>query len=232
MGKVEQSMLMSGAVECRVIPNGVDLKIFNSQGRPGARETLGIPAKSRMLLFTANSIRNNPWKDYQMLRAVLEQVRMRLKGVDLLFVALGEDGPSEQFGRAELRFVPYQKDPRLVAHYYQAADVYVHPAKIETFCLSVIEAAACGTPVVATDVGGLSEQIENGKTGYLVPSGDSVMMAERIVEILQNNGLWLSMEVASAERARRMYCMGKHANEYLEWYNEIIEQRSQKRVEA
>jgi glycosyltransferase involved in cell wall biosynthesis len=74
--------------------------------------------------------------------------------------ALGENAPAEDVGGAELRFVPYQKDPETVARCYQAADVYVHAACAEVWGLTITEALACGTPVVATAVGGIPEQVK------------------------------------------------------------------------
>jgi glycosyltransferase involved in cell wall biosynthesis len=79
----------------------------------------------------------------------------------LVFVALGEDAPAERIGAAEIRFVPYQKDPAVVARYYQAADIYIHSARADTFPNTVLEALACGTPVVATAVGGIPEQVKS-----------------------------------------------------------------------
>ena len=225
MDKVKQSMLMPGIAEYRVIPNGVDLAIFNPQDRGCARELLGIPPHSRVLLFAANSIRNNPWKDYQMMREVLGQVDISMKGQELLLIALGEDAPSEKIGRATIRFVPYQRDTRLVSRYYQAADVYVHAAKADTFPLTVIEALACGTPVVATAVGGIPEQIDEGETGYLAVPGDSRMMAARIVEILHSDALRAKLGRKAVERARQSFDLNRQANDYLTWYHKILSQK-------
>jgi len=224
MKKVQQSILMPGIVECRVIPNGVDLEVFNSRDRADAREQLGISASSRVLLFTANKIRNNPWKNYQMLRAVLEQVEMRYKEQDLLFIALGEEAPPENIGRSVMQFVPHQKDARHVALYYQAADVYVHAAKVDTFPLAVLEALACGTPVVATAVGGIPEQVVEGETGFLVPSGDSLMMAARIIEILDNDALRRILGRNAETYARLRFDLKQQVNDYLAWYREIVGQ--------
>ena len=101
---------------------------------------------------------------------------LKSKSAFMLCIALGETAPSEQIGDIEIRFVPYQKDPEQVARYHQAADIYIHPARADTFPTTIIEALACGTPVVATAVGGIPEQIVEGKTGFLVPVGDAGAM--------------------------------------------------------
>lgn len=222
MDKVKQSMLLPGVVEGRVIPNGVNLEVFNPGDKVVVRKSLGIPANARVLIFVANRIRNNPWKDYQLLRAVLEKVSMSLPSQELFFIALGEDAPPEKVGGAILRFVPYQKDAALVACYYQAADVYVHAARADSFPLTILEALACGTPVVATAVGGIPEQIDHGVTGYLVPLGDSDMMVARVVAILQDGGLRAEMGQKAVERARQLYDLQRQTNSYLEWYHEIL----------
>ncbi len=155
--KVEQSMLAPAVVEERVIPNGVDLSIFHPAPREEARAALGLPAEGHILLFAANGIRRNMWKDYATLRGAVE--RLADNGEDILFLALGEDAPAERIGRAEIRFIPHQPDTALVARYYQAADLYLHAARADTFPTTVLEALACGTPVVATAVGGIPEQV-------------------------------------------------------------------------
>jgi len=135
MDKVQQSMLMAGAVECRVIPNGVDLSVFHPADKQAVRATLGMPQDAKVLLFAAKGIRRKIWKDYQTMRAAAALVAEPLQEQKVLFIALGEDAPAERIGQAEVRFVPYQKDPEAVARYYQAADVYIHAARAETWVL-------------------------------------------------------------------------------------------------
>lgn len=160
MQKVRQSMLLSSMVEERVIPNGVDLFVFHPDDRSAVRAALGIRQDAKVLLFAANGIRLNVWKDYQTMRTTVALVAESFKQEDVLFIALGENAPAERIGQAEIQFVPYQKDPNVVAHYYQAADVYVHAARADTFPNTVLEALACGTPVVASAVGGILEQVK------------------------------------------------------------------------
>ena len=97
---------------------------------------------------------------------------------------LGEASPPERIGDVEIRFVPYLKDPRKVARYYQAADLYLHPARADTFPTTILEALACGIPVVATAVGGIPEQVMEGQTGFLVPVGDARALARRVIDLL------------------------------------------------
>ena len=77
------------------------------------------------------------------------------------------------------------------------------PSRSESFGLVALEAAACGTPVVAAAVGGLTTLVDDGRTGYLVESRDPDEYAERIGRIVSNHHLAASMSVASSTMARR-----------------------------
>lgn len=221
MEKVKQSMLTPSIVEARVIHNGVDLTVFQPANCRSVRAVLGIPQDTIMLLLTANGIRRNMWKDYDTLRSSVARVAEHMDGQRVLCVALGEDLPMERVGRAELRFVPYQKDPDVVARYYQAADVYVHAAKVDTFPNTVLEALACGTPVVATAVGGIPEQITDGETGILVPQSDVTAMATAIWRLIADVSLRQKMGNAAAEHARRFFGLDRQVNSFLSWYEDV-----------
>lgn len=222
MQKVEQSMLASAMVQGQVIHNGANLSVYHPAEKQDARDRLGVPPTKRVLLFAAQGIRDNTWKDYPTMRDAVARVAESLCGEEVLFIALGEDGEADRIGQAEVRFVPYQRDPATVARYYQAADVYVHAARVETFPNTILEALACGTPVVATAVGGIPEQIEEGVTGFLVPAGDGEAMSERIVRLLLHEQLRRHMSTQAAESACRDFGLDLQANRYLAWYKEIL----------
>jgi glycosyltransferase involved in cell wall biosynthesis len=226
MGKVEQSMLVAAVVEARVIPNGVDLSVFHPGDKAAARAALDIPQEASAILFTANAIRRNIWKDYQTARAAVALVAERQRGQALLFIALGEEAPAERIGQAEIRFVPYQKDPEAVARYYQAADVYLHAARADTFPNTVLEALACGTPVVATAVGGIPEQVEEARTGFLVPPADAQALAARLAAVVSDDTLRQSMSTRAVEAARRRFDLRRQADMYLDWYHTLARHQS------
>jgi len=232
MQKVEQSILAPSIVEARVVHNGVDLSVFHPADREVVRTELGIPMDARVVLFTANGIRRNMWKDYQTLRIVVGRVAECIHEQKLLFIALGENASPEHIGGSEICFVPYQNDQKIVARYYQAADVYVHPARADTFPNTVIEALACGTPVVATAVGGIPEQIKSigqpnysldEATGVLVPLGDGEAMAEAIVILLTNTPLREQLAENAVKDARKRFDLKQQVKTYLEWYQAIVE---------
>ncbi len=231
MDKVEQSMLRSGIVQARVVPNGVDLAIFQPGDRAQARRDLGLPDAARLVLFAANGIRANPWKDFAALRAAIACVADQPVGADLHFIALGEDAPPEQIGAARIRFIPFQADPTIVAAYYRAADLYIHAARADTFPNTVLEALACGTPVVATAVGGIPEQVipldhAADPTGILVPPGDATAIAAAIERLLTDAPLRAILAHNAATDAARRFGLERQVETYLAWYREILDARA------
>jgi glycosyltransferase involved in cell wall biosynthesis len=225
MQKVEQSMLAPAIVERRVIPNGVDLSIFHPANQYMARSALGLPADAAIVVFAANAVRRNTWKDYQTLRTAVGQLAAALIDRTVLFIALGEDGPTERIGAAEVRFVPFVHSPEDVARYYQAADIYIHAARADTFPNSVLEALACGVPVIATAVGGIPEQIEDEVTGFLVPGGDAQSIAVRARQVLTDTSLRRFLGVQASETARQHFDLRTQASSYLAWYEELLDHR-------
>jgi glycosyltransferase involved in cell wall biosynthesis len=140
----------------------------------------------------------------------------------LIFIGLGEDAPPETSGEAELRFVPYQNDHRTVVLYYQACDLFIHASKAETFPNTIIEAMACGKPVIANSVGGTKEQVSE-RTGRLVPVGDVQAMAAGIAELLSDGDGLERLGRAAAKEARQRFDLDKQAEAYISWFKYIVE---------
>jgi glycosyltransferase involved in cell wall biosynthesis len=239
-------MLAGGVVEARVIPNGIDLSVFTPRDRRAARAEARLPQDARILLFAASGIRNNIWKDYHTMRSAVEILGKKLHGQNVLFVAVGESAPPERIGAAEIRFVPFQSDPQAVARYYQAADFYVHAARADTFPNTVLEALACGAPVVATAVGGIPEQVRalnvggagagsladdafpcgNGSaenaTGLLTPPGDPQALAAGIEHLLADENLRRRLGENAAADARQRFDLNRQVDDYLNWYRKLL----------
>lgn len=225
MEKVEQSILAPAVVDARVIPNGVDLSVFHPADKARIREEMGLSQDARMVIFTANGIRKNIWKDYQTMRNAIGIVSKSLRDQKVIFLALGEDAPSEQIAQAVVQFIPYQAEPKAVARYYQAADIYIHAARAEVWGLTITEAMACGTPVVATAVGGICEQVDDNVSGFLTPPGDSKAMADKIIRLLTHRELRQQMGKQAAEIARKRFSLNRQGDDYMAWYQEILDNR-------
>jgi glycosyltransferase involved in cell wall biosynthesis len=235
MGRVERSPLAAGVAEARVIPSGIDLTVFRPGDRQAARAALGVPPDARVLLFVGYNVRGNPAKDYPTLRAALERLGARWHGPRVLFLARGEAAPPERAGPVELRFVPFGEDLNAVARFYQAADVYLHPARVDTFPNVVLEALACGTPVVATAVGGIPEQVKGLRggagggcdageaTGILVGPRDADELARGIERLLADDALRRRLGDNAARDARARFDLRRQVDDYLAWYEELAE---------
>ena len=190
-------MLAACVSQSRVVPTGIDLSVFRPSQREAARERLDIPQDAKVLLFVANSARRNVYKDYGMLSAAVARLAGACKGQKVLLIALGDSAASDLHADVEIRFVPHVKRSAEVARYYQAADVYVHAAAADTFPRAVLEALACGVPVIATDVGGIPEQIlsldsgvrPDDATGITVPAGDVEAMTRAMARLLTDEAL-------------------------------------------
>ena len=236
MDKVDRSILGPAVRSSRVIPNGVDLSVFRPGGMREARGRLGLPEEARILLFAADWLGRNVFKDFETIRDAVARTSGKNRKAPLLFLAVGDRGGTERAGSAEIRILPYQPDPAVMADCYRGADLYLHAAKVETFPLTVLEALACGTPVIATAVGGIPEIVrsltpwgrEEGTrpddpTGILVPPRDGASMAEGIDRLLEDEGLRRRLGENAARDARGRFDLAGQAQAYLDWYEEIRE---------
>ncbi len=221
MGKVKQSMLTQGIIEARVIPNGVNRDIFRPGDRDAARHRLGLPREAVILLAAATALKSNPWKDY----ATLEKAVQLVAGIQterfIILLALGAKAPAERRGQLELRFIPFLEDPSAVSLHYQAADIFVHAARVDNFPCTVLEAMSSGLPVVASAVGGIPEQIVSEKTGLLVPPGDATALAHAIATLVDNAELRKEMGASAAEDAALRFDEQAMFSAYFGWYGEI-----------
>jgi glycosyltransferase involved in cell wall biosynthesis len=241
MDRVQASMLMGGVVERRVIPNGVDLEVFHPADKGSARERLDIPQDARVLLMVANRIRDNLCKDYGTLHGALERMIDGKERGPILFLGVGEEGHGQAMGGAEVRFVPFVGDPRDLARYYRAADLYVHAAKADTFPTTILEALACGLPVVATAVGGIPEQVRGldgllehapwadlnpwgpeAATGLLVPPNQQEALATALSMLLSDRDRLRGLGENATADARGRFGLDRQVAAYTRWYGEIL----------
>lgn len=225
MDRVAQSMLAPSAALSRVIPNGVDLSIFIPGLRDEARRALGLPLGDSIALIMS-SRRERPWIDGKTLGGAVDRIA-ELKPATI-FLAVGDETNPLGGDRARIRRVPYQKDPRRLAMYYRAADVYLHGARAATSPLSILEALACGTPVVACGVGGIPEQIRPlhasiESTGILVEPTDAGAMAGGVLAVLEDAHLKRQLGEHAVRDARARFDRIAQVAAYLEWYRTIID---------
>jgi D-inositol-3-phosphate glycosyltransferase len=210
--EVHQLVELYGADPQRIeiVPPGVDHAFFSPGDRRGARQALGL-GDQPVLLFVG---RIQPLKGADV--AVRALAELSASHPDALLVvvggASGQDGPAEQARVRDLvatlgltprvRFVPPQPH-HLLSTYYRAANVCLVPSRSESFGLVALEAGACGIPVVAADVGGLSTLIDDGRTGFLIDGRDPAQFAAAAARVLDDPALAAAMAQATVTRARR-----------------------------
>jgi glycosyltransferase involved in cell wall biosynthesis len=245
--RVEASILAPAVADLRVIHNGVELDTFQPGDRQAARAALGLPASGFLLLFVGSTVVTNPFKDFATARAAAGRTAEILDQPVTLLV-LGGDGPDRREGRLMVRSVPFQEDHSRIARYYQACDLYVHAARADTFPGAVLEALACGRPVVATAVGGIPEQVRSRSgagsregwpaypaseaTGELVPPGDAEAMARATAALLAHEIARAQLGMNAARDARRRFDARLTCGAYVDWYRTILERRGARDVWA
>jgi glycosyltransferase involved in cell wall biosynthesis len=223
MRLVEASGIAGETALTRVIPNGVDVGTFTPGNRAEAKSELGLPRDRPVVLFAARNAAGNPFKDFPTLLAAMPLVAAQ-PGSSPLFVALGADAPVEAAG-ADVMSAPFEHDPARLALWYRAADVYVHPTRAESFGLTIAEAMACGTPVVASRVGAVPELIVEGESGLLVDVGEPQGLAIAVSGLLGDAARRQSIGEAGVARIREHFTLERQADAYLAYYAEIAETR-------
>jgi D-inositol-3-phosphate glycosyltransferase len=197
----------------RVVAPGVDTELYTPGDRATEKASLSLDGRT-VILFVG---RLQPLKQPEVAVRAIAELRSRNPELaeKLTLVVVG--GPSGRGGvqpaslsklAAELGIsralrlegtVPHDLLPR----YYRAADAVLIPSRSESFGLVAIEASACGTPVVASDVGGLRVAVRDGVTGTLVPSFLPAAYADGLARVLTERGLGDAMGSAGAHFARR-----------------------------
>jgi D-inositol-3-phosphate glycosyltransferase len=193
-----------------IVPPGVVHAFFSPGDRVGARAALSHlgPFPGPVLLFVG---RIQPLKGLD----VAVQALAELDDADAVLVVVG--GASGAGGQAEIdrihklaasrgvservRFADPQPH-HMLSTFYRAADAVLVPSRSESFGLVALEAAACGTPVVAAAVGGLRTLVDHGHTGFLVEGRDATQYAAHAERILRDPSLARSLSAQAALRAR------------------------------
>ena len=214
----------------RIVPPGVDHAFFGPGHRPQARRALGLPLDGRLLLFVG---RIQPLKCADVAIETLAELRQD-GDQDYRLVVVG--GPSGPHGEKALRGLHDVADARgvgdhvhfvdpqpheLLSSYYRAADVCIVPSRSESFGLVALEAAACGTPVVASAVGGLTTLVDHGRTGFLVDAGYPEAYAAAVRQVFAEPLGAERISTAAVLRARGYTWRGA-ASSLVELHDELV----------
>ena len=224
-GEARQSALLAEH-KITSIPNPIDTYTYKVGNKTEARERLGLPHDKQILLFVSQRVTN------------------RNKGINYLVEAcqlLANKYPDMQErtaiailgGHAEeieglLPFATYSlgyvSDERRIADVYHAADVFVLPSLSENLPNTIMEAMACGVPCIGFKVGGIPEEIDHQKNGYVAAYCDAQDLARGIRWVLTEAD-YDALSKAAVTKVKRCYSQQSVALKYTEVYNEAIAQK-------
>jgi D-inositol-3-phosphate glycosyltransferase len=201
----------------KVIPCGVDLKLFKPIPPLRAKRVLGL-SERKFILFVG---RIDAIKGIDVLIRAIHHLTCKPSEShrDLGLIIIGgerdldpqTESQEEQRLRkmvAQMRLqdrVAFWGSQRqdLLPYFYSAAEALVLPSRYESFGMVALEAMACGTPVIASRVGGLQYTVEDGRTGFLIPEGDWRLLADRICEVVENPPLRERLVAAAKEKVKQ-----------------------------
>jgi len=227
--------LVSQQGNIEVIPCGTDVERFGSIPRQAARQKLGIAPEAKMILYVG---RFDHRKGIETLVRAVGQSSLR-STADLRLVIGGGSRPGKsdgierdriegivaELGMKDITRFPGRLDDADLPVYYAAADVCVVPSHYEPFGLVAIEAMASGTPVVASDVGGLQFTVVPEETGLLAPPKDAAAFATAIDRILANPDWQQRLGQAARKRMVEKFSWNGVASQLSDLYNRLLAQQ-------
>jgi D-inositol-3-phosphate glycosyltransferase len=217
----------------RIIPPGVDISHFYPIPMDEAREYIGADPCKKLVLFVG---RIEPLKGLETLIRAIAWRRTFSPGQVTLAIIGGDPHASPLEMTAEMARIQQLCDDlcmgRMVVflgkraqdtlpYYYSAADVLVMPSHYESFGMVALEAMACGTPVIASQVGGLAYLVKDGETGYHVPDQDPEALCEKLLILLNDAQQREAMGLRAAQYARD-YAWANIAGQILEVYKSLV----------
>lgn len=217
-----------------VIPPGVDLSHFYPIPIDEARQYIGLSTQTRLILYVGR-IERLKGLDTLIKAVACLRIKDLPEPVHLAVIGGDPDSPPEEM-TSEMAYIQKMCDDltvgKMVAflgkrsqdtlpYYYSAAEVVVMPSHYESFGMVALEAMACGTPVIASQVGGLAFLVQDGITGYHVPDGDDQALCDRLTALLGDTSLRESLGRNAALNARE-YAWGKIAPRVLEVYKDVL----------
>jgi len=217
------------------VPPGVDTCHFYPIPPDEAKQFIGLKPEDRMILFVG---RIEPLKGVDTLIQAMSCLRLAEihRPVHLAIIG-GEPDASPEEMSAEMARLQQMSDDLCMGelvlflgkrgqdtlpYYYSAAEVLIMPSLYESFGMVALEAMACGTPVIASEVGGLGYLVQNGETGYTIPDSEPDTLCEKLSWLLGNAHLRETMGRRASEHAQA-YAWEKIACQILDVYRELLE---------
>ncbi len=230
--------LVSAKGKIDIIPCGTETQRFGSISRSAARSQLGIAPDAKVVLYVG---RFDPRKGIETLVRAVSMSALRDRG-DLKLIIGGGWRPGEsdgkerdridsivrELGMSDITSFPGNLSRDILPAYYAAADVCVVPSHYEPFGLVAIEAMACGTPVVGSDVGGLQFTVVPRETGLLAPPKNEAVFAGAIDRLLLDSAWREQLGQAGRRRVEAYFSWDGVASQLSQLYAQLIEQSAKK----
>jgi glycosyltransferase involved in cell wall biosynthesis len=202
---------------------GVDPLRFHPdpEGRQAVRHELGITQDTKVILFVGRLNRDKGMLD---LAVAFDTIARQHKDVALLLVGAEEDVSFSRIqeicfaARDRLHYVSFTATPE---RYMAAADIFCLPSYREGFGMTIIEAAACGVPAVASRIYGISDAVADGKTGLLYPAGDVHALTQALLRLSADDELRKQMGDEARGRARAMFLSESIARDMVTLYDSL-----------
>jgi glycosyltransferase involved in cell wall biosynthesis len=204
-----------------IIPNGLDTEKFRPMDKKSSRDLLGLPPDRPIVLFGAVNPLADPNKGWHLLQPAL-----KIAGTsrpDMLTVVFGADAPSilPDLGMPAV-FLGRLRDDASLAAAYSAADVFVAPSVQESFCQTVSESMACGTPVAAFGATGVLDLVEHQGCGYLARPYEVEDLARGITWVMEDEKRHAGLSVRARQKAVSAFGLETVAKRYLDLYQELL----------
>jgi glycosyltransferase involved in cell wall biosynthesis len=217
-GLAGRSAIAKACGGVRVIPPGIDLTIFKPHDKKLCRKQLGLPADAFVIVTGGASLndrnKNVPW--------LLKQLSLLPDVEKVIVLAFGESSlPAPD--RLNVRFAGSIRDRHHLAQLFAAADVFVTASLMETYGLTLVEAMACGTPVVAFRVGGIPEAAPEGQCAILCELQDGVALLAAVTNLRKSPQLRERMGRIAHETAHSRNAASSFGSNFAQLYRECFD---------
>ncbi|MGC1307615.1 MAG: glycosyltransferase family 4 protein [Phormidesmis sp.] len=205
-----------------LIPNGINTSVYAPIDRSIARQAIGIPSGKKVILFAAQNLQDRR-KGGDLLVSALKRLPTDVTD-HLILVCLGHGGSYiKESVDLPLIELGYASGDRLKVLAYSSADIFVCPTRADTFGLVLLESIACGTPVVSFDTTAVPELVRPGITGLLAKAESSSDLADKIIELLENDLMRQSMAKSCRQIAVDEYSIELQTERYISLYRQTIQ---------
>jgi glycosyltransferase involved in cell wall biosynthesis len=218
LGQVAKESPIFRRLRIETIPYGINLDDWAPRDRAAARDVLGIPQDARVVLFLAEMV-DNRRKGFALLAEALMKCAVT---VDRLWLLSVGNNPPKLSGDLQGSHLQYVGNDRFLSLVYSAADVFVIPSLQDNLPNTVMEAMACGTPVVGFDVGGIRDMVRGDRTGVLTAPGDVDALQSALTKILNNPEMRRRMSEEARRVALSEYPLLLQAERYRMLYKELV----------